>query len=335
MLDYDLETPGVVRFLRRTKASRVGVQLPAGLRPLWSEIAETISGCGAEPLFLGTCYGSCDLADEMAKRAGCDALLHYGHSDMGLSVKLPVKYIEARVREITLEPLKKLAKRTSEKRVLVFTTVQYIGHLPRVIDKLRELGFQPFTGPRGSRTKYPGQILGCDFTCVKNPPQRPGVLLYIGSGRFHPLGAALATHRQVYIADPIGGKLSQIGGLGDFIHERKVIISRAAGASRIGVVGSSKRGQARLGLAHKLVQKLRAAGKKTGLVVLDEITPEGLGDYSFEAVVCTACPRIAIDDVPRYEVPILTPFEASVMLGEVGIEDYQMDEIRSADSPKV
>jgi 2-(3-amino-3-carboxypropyl)histidine synthase len=43
--------------------------------------------------------------------------------------------------------------------------------------------------------------------------------------------------------------------------------------------------------------------------------------------VCTACPRIAIDDSRRYTQPILTPQELEMAIGERSWSEYAFDEI--------
>jgi 2-(3-amino-3-carboxypropyl)histidine synthase len=327
MIEYDFEQERVKRFLRRHRAKRAGIQLPAGLRPFWPEIARTVRGGGAEPVFLGTCYGACDLADEQAKRLRCQVLLHYGHADMGLQTVIPTMYIEARVKTIVLSALEQLANRVHGRRIGIFTTAQYVGHLRSITKKLRGLGLIPVLGRPGPRAKYRGQVLGCDLGCVRCIANKCDALLYVGTGRFHALGAALAARRPTYIANPISGGLGRVGGLGEFIRSRKAVVSKAAGARKFGVVTSTKRGQMRRDAALEVIRKLRASGRSAELVVLDEISPEGLGDYSFDALVCVACPRIPIDDAPRYEVPVLSAFEVDVMLGEALIENYQIDQI--------
>jgi 2-(3-amino-3-carboxypropyl)histidine synthase len=43
--------------------------------------------------------------------------------------------------------------------------------------------------------------------------------------------------------------------------------------------------------------------------------------------VTTACPRVALDDAAKYRIPILTPPEFEVLLGEREWEEYEFDEI--------
>lgn len=66
-------------------------------------------------------------------------------------------------------------------------------------------------------------------------------------------------------------------------------------------------------------------------IVADEIVPEKLSEFQVEAFVCAACPWIPIDDAERFDRPVLSPFEAMVLLGKMDLEPYQLDEIGRSD----
>ena len=58
------------------------------------------------------------------------------------------------------------------------------------------------------------------------------------------------------------------------------------------------------------------------------VEPSVLKGFSdVQCLVSTACPRIAFDDALRFDVPLLTPFEVDVLVGEKSIEDYRFDTI--------
>jgi len=330
---YDLEPRKVARFLKRHKAKRAAIQLPAGLRPHLPEIEATFEGVGVKALILAdSCYGACDLADVEAKQLGCDALVHYGHSDMGLRTSLPTLYVEARMATDPLEAVEKALPKLNFKRLGLVTTVQHIGFLPKISKLLRSRGIKPIVGKPGTRARYPGQILGCDLGSAKSISDEVDGFLYIGTGKFHPLGIGLATGKDVVIVNPISGGCERLfSGTEDFLSRRRTMISRAAACERFGILVSVKPGQARFKLAASLVDEFKRAGLTARLLVLDEISPEKLDDFKLEAFVCAACPRIPIDDAGRFSQPILTPFEARVMLGKEKFEPYKLDEVRPSD----
>jgi 2-(3-amino-3-carboxypropyl)histidine synthase len=330
---YNFEHRRVARFLKKHKVRRTAVQLPAGLRPHLSEIIATFEGAGADAIILAdSCYGACDVADVQAKRLGCDALVQYGHSDMGLRTVLPTLYVEAHMIADPLEAVEKLLPKLDFERVGLATTVQHIESLPKIAKIMRSNEFKLLVGKPGSRARYPGQILGCDWSCAKSISGDVDGFLYIGTGKFHPLGISLATGKRVITVNPIAGSCENLTfNLGDFLRRRRAMISRAAAGEKFGILVSSKPGQARLKLAARLAGELRRAGLTAHILVLDEITQEKLDDFKLDAFVCVACPRISIDDAGRFSKPILTPFEAMVMIGKEKFEPYKLDEVKRSD----
>lgn len=330
---YDFEPDRVRQFLERHKVRRAAIQLPAGLRGYLPEILPVYDDLGVETLILGdSCYGGCDVADILAKRLGCDVLVHYGHSDMGLSTCLPVLYVEARMSLKLLRAIEQALTELEFKRVGLATTVQHVNNLKDVVEVLRSRGLEPILGPPGWRAKYPGQILGCDLHCVRSVAKDVDGFLYLGTGRFHPLGISLSTGKQVVVVNPVTGRSEKFElKLKDFLRRRRAMIARAVACERFGVVVSVKPGQARFKLASTLLCSLQRAGIPARLLVVDEVRPEDLADFRLDAFVCVACPRIPIDDAERFDKPVLTPFEAMVMLGETSFEPYKLDEVRRED----
>ena len=61
--------------------------------------------------------------------------------------------------------------------------------------------------------------------------------------------------------------------------------------------------------------------------MMDLVTPDQLLAFKVDAYVNTACPRITIDDAQRFHVPLLTPQEFEIVLGERNWDELVMDEI--------
>lgn len=330
---YDFERARIKRFLKQHRAKRAAIQLPAGLRKYLQEIMKPFAERAVETVVLAdSCYGACDLADAKAKQLGCDVLVHYGHADMGLPTCLPTLFIEAHMPVDPIRAVKRLLPKLNFKRVGLITNVQHIAHLREIAKLIRSRGIKPFIGRPGPRARYPGQLLGCDFGCARSIATRVDVFLYIGTGEFHPLGVALATGKQVLAINPISEGFKALApNINAFLRRRKGMIVRAAAGKRFGVIVSTKPGQARFKLAARLVRDLRRAGKVARVLVVNEVRPEELSDFGLDGFICVACPRIPIDDAERFERPIMTPFEARVMLGEAKFEPYRMDEAVKGD----
>ena len=69
---------------------------------------------------------------------------------------------------------------------------------------------------------------------------------------------------------------------------------------------------------------------EASLFLMDLVSPEHLAGYRVDAWVNTACPRIAIEDILQYKLPILTPQEFEIVLGVREWKDYAFDEIRAS-----
>jgi 2-(3-amino-3-carboxypropyl)histidine synthase len=193
-----------------------------------------------------------------------------------------------------------------------------------VLDILKKHGVEGVIGHAGGRVKYAGQVLGCSYSSVK--VLDVDEYLFIGTGQFHPLGIALATGKRVLTADPLTGEVSEID-TDPMLRRRFGAISRAGEAKRFAILVSKKPGQKRMELATRLKALGEARGLEMFLVYLDNIEPYRLLNLGAEAAVSTACPRVALDDAAKYRIPILTPPEFEVLVGDREWAEYEFDEI--------
>jgi 2-(3-amino-3-carboxypropyl)histidine synthase len=321
----------ILQAVQEKGAKKIGLQVPEGLKNKAVEWAQEIEKTGAKVyIFADPCYGACDLWDFEADRLGCDLLIHVGHSTIGIEEKIPTVYIEYESDLDISKIVEKAGQEIEEKKIGLTTTLQHIKQLDKIKEILEKSGKEVVIGKAGTRSKYDGQILGCD----------PGVIadadayLYIGTGNFHAIEIALATGKKVYIADP---ELDQIRILDDekeeFLRKRFAKIEnvkgapgrRGAGAQKFGILVSIKPGQNRMDLAEKLKKMCEEKGKQAEILVMDYISPEKLLGFGFDAYVNTACPRIAIDDSGNYDKPLLTPQELEIVLGIREWEKYKLD----------
>ena len=324
ILGYDLELDRAIEMIQRCAARRVGLQVPEGLKRSAFSISRQIAEkTGAEVIISGDpCYGACDLDMDLCQEV--DLLFHLGHAELGESPSNAV-FLEVEM----IEDLKSVVERASEElksgRVGVATTIQHVHRLDEAVQVLREHGIEGLLGPAGGRTKHPGQVLGCSYSSAK--ALDVDEYLFIGTGRFHPLGIALATGKRVVTADPATGEISEIDP-DPMLRRRFGAIARAEGAKTFAVLISKKPGQKRMSLAQHIMDLGEVNGLEMFLVYLDNIEPDRLLNLGAEAAVSTACPRIALDDSAKYSIPILTPPEFEVLVNERPWEPYTFDEIQ-------
>jgi 2-(3-amino-3-carboxypropyl)histidine synthase len=324
MLQLHLED--LVNRVAAHDVSRVGVQLPFGLRRRAREIAGALESCDVEVVFSGTpSYGACDVADSQMASADVDLLVHFGHSEMLSESTIPVIYWEV-VDDVDI--IKTLGQHREELHerghsVGLVTTVQHIHQLPSVRDYLVSEGFDARIGEASVRVSHPGQVLGCSFETATSLDV--DFFLYVGTGYFHPVGVSLATDRPVMYCDPYNEQCIDVTPVRDrIVRKRYAVIEKARHAAHFAVVVSTRRGQYRIEEAHDIKKLLREHGKTCHIIVAEAVDAALVQDFGFDAYVVAACPRIAIDDAPSFEKPVLTVTEVPLLFDD---GPYQFDEI--------
>ena len=293
---------------------RLLIQIPDGLIPKGKEILGFFTEKGLEArLWAGGNFGACDTVNPNI--AGCDALIHIGHAEMpNLKPDYPVYFHELRD---DVDPIPAVENVISEleKDVGLLTTVQHAHKLGEVRKFLRDRGINALIGNPTGRVKYPGQVLGCNFSTALMVKSKVSMYLYIGTGRFHPLGAAMVTGKKVLALDPHAGTHEIIEEGERFLRIRYGLIAKATNAKNFAIIVSTKPGQERMNVALDLKKKAVERGKNADILVMDRISPDALLGSGYDAYVSTACPRIALDDHLNYDRPILTVRELEVVLG--------------------
>ena len=83
---YDLELNKVVNNIKKSKAKLILLQFPDGLKKYATEIVDYLEGKikGVEFLiWLGTCYGACDLPVGLDKlKSKIDLTIQFGHNSL-------------------------------------------------------------------------------------------------------------------------------------------------------------------------------------------------------------------------------------------------------------
>lgn len=76
-MEYDLELERVAKEIRKKRAKEVCIQLPDGLKPRATEIAEYLekNTKAKITIWAGSCFGACDIPNVKA-----DLLIQWGHS---------------------------------------------------------------------------------------------------------------------------------------------------------------------------------------------------------------------------------------------------------------
>ncbi|MFH1622969.1 MAG: diphthamide biosynthesis enzyme Dph2 [Candidatus Aenigmatarchaeota archaeon] len=301
-----------VEKLKQLKAKRVFVQYPEGLKLRVQEFAKELEKAGFEVIVsVEPCYGACDIRDAEAKRLGCDALLHIGHEDFGVKGELPVVFWEYFIDADPVPILEKeFEKLKSYDKIGLVTSIQFVGAIEKAKKFLESHGKEVRTH---KALQHEGQILGCNLEAALKIEKDVDAFLCISAGKFYGLGLVMKTDKPMLCLDLEKGAITDMDEFKKKI-QKTIAWNRAAfdEAKRVGLFVSWKRGQAKS--PFEIKRKLEAKGKEVVILASDEITPEKLAGLKIDAALNMACPRIGIDDIGRYRLPVLNLEDAGIQI---------------------
>ncbi|MFZ3077246.1 MAG: diphthamide biosynthesis enzyme Dph2 [Candidatus Aenigmatarchaeota archaeon] len=288
---------------------KILLQVPEGLKSSVLRITREFEKAGNEVLIsCEPCYGACDLRDSEAKRLGCEKIIHYGHSKF-VDSEIPVEYVEIKSEEKIILPNSELKNLEQFKKIGLVSTLQFVDSLPQIKKQLEKTGKEVFIGKSDNKNLYAGQILGCNTGAAIVVEKKVDCFLYIGSGKFHPLGVALASKKHVFVFDTEKNRIEKIE-TEKFLKQKLATIELARDAKTFGILVSTKPGQTNLKAAEELKKRIEKSGRSAHILVMDEIKPDKV-DYlggensGIDAFINTACPRIGIEDRILFKKPIL------------------------------
>jgi len=322
MLSFDFEEERIKKEIQRLGAKRVLLQMPQGLKPEATKLAQVVEQAGAVAIISSDpCYGACDIALTEAEELGADLVVHFGHAVMIKETKIPALYIETHARIEIEQVLKQALPLLADyKTVGLTTSIQHIDALTQAKQFLIDAGKTVRVGDAG-QVPHAGQVIGCNYSNAKTIADRVDAFLFVGGGIFHALGIALGTSKPTVIADPYDNRAYSITDEAQrLLKQRYASIMAAEDAKTVGILIGVKLGQKHLD--HALKAKEEKPGREAYLLAGREITPDALMEVpQFDAYVNTACPRISLDAPGKFQKPILTVNEFMVLCGEVAWTD--------------
>lgn len=99
------------------------------------------------------------------------------------------------------------------------------------------------------------------------------------------------------------------------VEVRSDAIETACRGKTFGLILGALGRQGNVSTVERMERNLKAAGKIVVKIILSEIFPQKLAMFDqIDAFVQVACPRLSIDWGYAFNKPLLTPYEASVLL---------------------
>ena len=319
--NYNFEIHKTVHRIRTSGATKIALQMPEGLLLFATTISDILTQfCpGTSTLIMGdVTYGACCIDDFTARALGCDLLVHYAHSCL-----IPVNVTEIKTLyvfvdiQIDVEHLLATIERNFKpgSTIALVGTIQFNATLHSTAATLRASGYNILIPQITPLSK--GEILGCTSPHLSKD-QNVDLILYLGDGRFH-LESAMIHNPTLpaYRYDPYSRRLThETYDHSTLLSDRSKALTQARAAKQWGLILGSL---GRQGNPHTLTlveNHLKAQGIPFINLLLSEIFPGKLAMMQeVECWVQVACPRLSIDWGYAFPRPLLTPYEALVVLG--------------------
>lgn len=334
--NYDFELDFIISEINKNKYKTIGIQLPEGVKMYAIFISDYIKKQTNSNVIISAdiCFGACDL--DLTIINYIDALFHFGHSPIlsciPINLKHKIYFIELKCY-FNVEKVAQKIKNYLCKNINIIgltSTIQYVHQLQDLRNILNQnTKFQFIIGNGDKRISYPGQIIGCNFSCTKNYiNNKCERYIYIGNGDFHPIGISITTKKDVICIDPNSLEIKEINNKTYFM-KRHAIISNLIelNPKKYGILISTKPGQYREKLAKLIDQKISSLKLSAYIIFVNLITPDILRSFDVDVFINTACPRLAIDDSSIFHVPVITPKEFEIIIGDKMWENLEIDEI--------
>lgn len=319
--NYNFEIHKTVWNIKKHNATRVALQMPEGLLIYALVVADILEQfCGVETVVMGdVSYGACCIDDYTARALDCDFIAHYAHSCLVpidvTAIKVLYIFVTINIDETHL--IKTLQKNFDKgAQIAAFGTIQFNPTIHSVKATLERDPDHPlYVIPPQTMPLSKGEVLGC--TSARLDKLQISAMVYVGDGRFH-LESAMIHNPEIpaYRYDPYLRKFTaEYYDQNQMISVREDAVRTAASAKKIGLILGALGRQGNPVTLDKLEKKFTEAGKQVVKIILSEIFPQKLQMFDdIDAFVQVACPRLLIDWGYAFSKPLLTPYEAMVML---------------------
>lgn len=326
--NYNFEIHKCVWNVRKNKASRVALQMPEGLLIYSLIISDIIeSFCNVEIVVMGdVSYGACCIDDFTARALDCDFIIHYAHLCLvPIDItKIKVLYVFVTINIDEMHLINTIRKNFPQgDHIACFGTIQFNPTIHSIAGKLAEDEKPIHIIPPQTMPLSKGEILGCTSARLET---HISSMIYVGDGRFH-LESAMIHNPDIpaYRYDPYCKKFTR-----EYYDQRQMVevrtdaINSAREAKKIGLILGALGRQGNPQTLDRLELALKFKGVEVVKIILSEIFPQKLAMFDdIDAFIQVACPRLSIDWGYAFEKPLLTPYEAMVMLeNDQWTDDY-------------
>ncbi|CAG8439097.1 1100_t:CDS:10 [Acaulospora morrowiae] len=310
----------------------IALQFPDELLADSAEVAKILENRTQKKIFIlaDTSYGSCCVDEVAAQHVDAECIVHYGHSCLSPTSRLPVLYVFGK-RSVDIDHCSVIFDdffgNDNSQRIVVMYDVFYVHCVDNLIRKLREeLNYinviQSFVKsdphlPHQSNDSACAQIQGRYYLLPEGININDCPIFYIG-GESPTLSNLLLTHSKckVYSYNPetrVGREESL--HVNRALMKRYYMVQKAKDADVIGIVVGTLGVASYLTMITHLKNLISRAGKKSYTFVMGKLNVAKMANFmEIDCFVLVACPENSLIDSKEFYRPIVTPFELEMSL---------------------
>uniref|UniRef100_T1JHR2 2-(3-amino-3-carboxypropyl)histidine synthase subunit 2 n=1 Tax=Strigamia maritima TaxID=126957 RepID=T1JHR2_STRMM len=312
-----------IKWITENNYKKIALQFPDEMLPDSTQISLKLRKmCAVELYILGdTSYGSCCADEIAAEHASADSLIHFGHSCLSITLRLPVLYIYGK-KSIDIEhandSIKKLISNQDEKIILIYDVLythaiselksQLISHFPTVISS--ELEISHLDLPEPTLKKF-----GRRINLVTNTQIDEYIFIYIGKDDSTLANFMLSFNQNAFYSYDPQERIARRETLdvNRTLMKRYYLVERTRDANIVGILVGTLGVANYLSIISHLKSIVRKAGKKAYTLAMGKINVAKLANFPEIDVVClVACPENSMVDSKEFLQPIVTPYEVEL-----------------------
>ncbi|KZT42525.1 diphthamide biosynthesis protein [Sistotremastrum suecicum HHB10207 ss-3] len=348
-IDHTYDIQRTVHLINQGSFSQIALQFPDELLhdsvPVYQALKNTLGPEINIFVLADTSYGSCCVDEVAAEHVNADMVIHYGHTCLSMTTRLPVIYVlpkRALDPAQTLHEFLKLVDSIPQHLILIHD-VAYTHQAANILSHLRgaaphaSVYYTPIPtdvvqpGARAAAEKEAGShSLHRRYSLPENVNLSDCTILYIGEESLA-LNNILLTHSNcpVYVYDPAERTCRYESGRSNkLLMRRYAAMLKARDADTFGILVGTLGVASYLPLVSHLRSAIKSVNRKSYTLSVGKLNPAKLANFmEIECFVIVACPENSIVESKEFYKPIVTPFELMLALNSehVWTGDYDLD----------
>jgi len=331
-LDRVFEVDRCAAWIQEKQLESVTLQFPDSLLQFAPQVASRLQAKTSKKIaILGdTSYGECCVDEVAAEHVGADSVIHFGHTCLTPTQRLPVLYVFTVLPIDAQDLLQRIgAEFKSDSKVLVFYDVQFHHVLAQHPISNANVVLCPPTDVAASGVK-----------CGRSVPEnfKPDAVVYAGKNdRYETMLALTFPESKVYNYVP-DSKLFHPSGpnVNRQLMKRFGLIEKTKDADRIGILVGTLGAASYADVIDRVRKTVRESGRKAYTFLVGKPNVAKLANFpEIDIFVLIACPENCVSgsvfDSVDYFKPVVSPYELDLALnkerewGEWGEDGYQTD----------